>query len=137
MLRVPGAGAPGGREYERIRGNEMSHSDKGRRKNPPLGRVILTDILVGVLILAVFMLWTATAYLVRRFDSPDQLPAARKPYYLITLIPALFMTSVCVSFILVDKIGFRLPLTWAPWIGLGTFVLSTLLFYYVKNKKLF
>ena len=35
----------------------MSHSDKGRRKTPPLGRVILTDILVGVLILAVFMLF--------------------------------------------------------------------------------
>ena len=38
------------------------------------------------------------------------------------------MTAVCVSFILVDKTGFRLPQAWAPWIGLGTFLVSALLF---------
>ena len=70
--------------------------------------------------LAVFMLWTATVYLVK---------ARGKSWYLVTLLPALFMTSVCVTFILVDKIGFRIPQVAAPWIGLGTFLLSAFLFY--------
>ncbi len=76
--------------------------------------------------LAVFMLWTATVYLVK---------ARGKSWYLVTLLPALFMTSVCVTFILVDKIGFRIPQVAAPWIGLGTFVISSILFYLWKTKK--
>ena len=73
--------------------------------------------------LAAFMLWTATAYLVKRPSTSN------KPWYLITLLPALFMTAVCVSFICVDKIGFRLPPGIAPWLGLGTFVLASVLFF--------
>ena len=76
--------------------------------------------------LAVFMLWTATAYFVQKKGGL---------WYLITLLPALFMTAVCVTFILVDKIGFRLPQSLAPWIGLGTFVIFTILFYLWKNSK--
>ena len=76
--------------------------------------------------LAVFMLWTATAYFVKEKGGL---------WYLITLLPALFMTAVCVTFILVDKIGFRLPQSLAPWIGLGTFVIFTILFYLWKNSK--
>jgi carbon starvation protein CstA len=76
--------------------------------------------------LAVFMLWTATVYLVK---------ARGKSWYLVTLLPALFMTSVCVTFILVDKIGFRIPQVAAPWIGLGTFVISSILFYLWKTKR--
>ena len=76
--------------------------------------------------LAVFMLWTATVYLVK---------ARGKSWYLVTLLPALFMTSVCVTFILVDKIGFRIPQVAAPWIGLGTFVISSILFYLWKTKS--
>ena len=76
--------------------------------------------------LAVFMLWTATAYFVKKKSGF---------WYLITLLPALFMTAVCVTFILVDKIGFRMPQSLAPWIGLGTFVISTILFYLWKNSK--
>ena len=76
--------------------------------------------------LAVFMLWTATAYFVKKKGGL---------WYLITLLPALFMTAVCVTFILVDKIGFRLPQSLAPWIGLGTFVIFTILFYLWKNSK--
>lgn len=75
--------------------------------------------------LAVFMLWTATVYLVKKKGAS---------WYLITLLPALFMTAVCVTFILVDKTGFRLNQAAAPWIGIGTFILSTILFYYWKNK---
>ena len=75
--------------------------------------------------LAVFMLWTATVYLYRT-------KGAR--WYLITLLPALFMTSVCVTFILVDKIGFRLPQTLAPLIGVVTFAISSFLFYLWRKK---
>jgi len=76
--------------------------------------------------LAVFMLWTATVYLYRT-------KGAR--WYLITLLPALFMTSVCVTFILVDKIGFRLPQTLAPLIGVVTFAISSFLFYLWRKKS--
>ena len=82
--------------------------------------------------LAAFMLWTATVYFVKRENGAV---GPRKAYYLLTLLPALFMTAVCVSFILVDKTGFRLPQTWAPWIGLGTFAISAILFYLWKNRK--
>ena len=76
--------------------------------------------------LAVFMLWTATVYLVK---------ARGGSWHLVTLLPALFMTAVCVTFILVDKIGFRVPQVAAPWIGLGTFAISAVLFYLWKNRK--
>ena len=42
--------------------------------------------------LAVFTLWALTVYLARK----------SKPY-IITLIPAMFMTAVCVAFLLVSK----------------------------------
>ena len=76
--------------------------------------------------LAAFMLWTATVYLLR---------AKGGSWYLVTLLPALFMTAVCVTFILIDKTGFRLPQTLAPSIGIGTFVVATVLFYWWKGKK--
>ncbi len=76
--------------------------------------------------LAVFMLWTATVYLVK---------TRGRAWYLVTLLPALFMTSVCVTFILVDKIGFRVPQVAAPWIGIGTFVLSACLFYIWMHRR--
>jgi len=76
--------------------------------------------------LAVFMLWTATVYLYRTKASR---------WYLITLLPALFMTSVCVTFILVDKIGLRLPQTLAPLIGVVTFAISSLLFYLWRKNR--
>ena len=76
--------------------------------------------------LSVFMFWTATVYLVRKKGGL---------YYLITLIPGLFMTSVCLTFILVDKIGLGLPAPLIPWIALGTFAISTILFYLWKSRK--
>ena len=75
--------------------------------------------------LACFMLWTATAWLA----------GSRKGrWYLVTLLPALFMTSVCVTFILVDKTGFGLPAGLAPWIGLGAFAVSAGAFYVLKGR---
>ena len=76
--------------------------------------------------LSVFMFWTATVYLVRNKGGL---------YYLITLLPALFMTSVCLTFILVDKIGLGLPQAFIPWIALGTFAISAILFYLWKSRK--
>ena len=76
--------------------------------------------------LAAFMLWTATVYLVRKKGGLN---------YLITLLPALFMTAVCVSFIMVDKTGFRVPTSLAPIIGLFTFVISALFFYIWKKRN--
>jgi len=48
--------------------------------------------------LSVFTLWTLTVYLVQH----------KKPY-IITLIPALFMTTVCSTFLFVSKQAFHLP----------------------------
>ena len=48
--------------------------------------------------LSVFTLWTLTVYLVRQ----------KKPY-IITLIPALLMTTVCTTFLFVSKQAFHLP----------------------------
>ena len=50
--------------------------------------------------LSVFMLWAVTVYLVRQ----------KKPY-VITLIPALFMTVVCTTFLLSEQV-FSLDTTW-------------------------
>ena len=76
--------------------------------------------------LSVFMFWTATVYLVRKKGGL---------YYLITLIPGLFMTAVCTTFILVDKIGLGIPVPFIPWIALGTFAISAILFYLWKTRK--
>ena len=76
--------------------------------------------------LSVFTLWMATVYLVKKKGGM---------WYLITLVPALFMTAVCFTFILVDKTGFRIPQGFAPWIGLCTFAVALALFYIWKNKR--
>ena len=76
--------------------------------------------------LAVFTLWTITVYLQRK---------RKGMWYMVTLLPSLFMTAVCVTFILVDKIGLGISAAAAPWIGLGTFALSALLFYIWLVRK--
>lgn len=48
--------------------------------------------------LSVFTLWTLTVYLVRQHK-----------FFYITLIPALFMTSVCTTFLFISKQAFHLP----------------------------
>lgn len=70
--------------------------------------------------LAVFMLWTATVYLVK---------SKKGPAFLIAMIPAAFMTSVCVTYISVAKIGLHLPASWSTAIGLGTFAVSLAVFF--------
>ena len=75
--------------------------------------------------LATIMLWTATAYFVKRGGLN----------YLLTLLPAMFMTAVCVTFICVDKIGFHMPEGIAPWLGLGTFIVSGIVFWLLKKRS--
>ena len=75
--------------------------------------------------LSVFMFWTATAFLAGRGGLS----------YLMTLIPGVFMTAVCVTFILVDKTGFGLNAALAPWIGCGTAVLALVVFFLLKGHK--
>lgn len=67
--------------------------------------------------LAVFSLWAVTVYLVRK-----------KKLFVITLIPAMFMTSVCVSFLIVSDNAFALPAIVGYIIALVTFLVSGLLF---------
>ncbi len=76
--------------------------------------------------LACFALWTATAWLVKNRGGVR---------YLITMLPAAFMTGICTTYICVDKIGFRLPASTIPWIMCGTVILSVVLFYVLKSRK--
>lgn len=78
--------------------------------------------------LAVFMLWTATAYLVKYRGGMS---------FMLTLLPAAFMTAVCVTYLCVAKIGFNLPVTWTWYIGISTFVLSLAVFsiLYMRRKQ--
>lgn len=57
-------------------------------------------------LLATITLWMATFYLYRKNKS-----------YWLTLLPAGFMTSVCTTYILFDKIGFRLSLNTSVALG--------------------
>ncbi len=55
---------------------------------------------------ATIVLWTASFYLRRN-----------QRFYWITLLPAGFMTAVCITYIMYDKIGFRLPISWSSIVG--------------------
>ncbi len=83
-------------------------------------------------VLAVFTLWTITVYLARK-----------KKAYIITLIPALFMTAVTVTYIFFAPEGFSLltaalgfgsiPYGWSLSAGLGAVGLLLLLFFRFKK----
>jgi carbon starvation protein CstA len=74
--------------------------------------------------LSVFMLWAVTVYLVRQ----------KKPYF-ITLIPAVFMTIVCTTFLLSEQI-FSLDLSYALIIVAVTGVTAIAWFcIWYKNNK--
>lgn len=76
--------------------------------------------------LACFTLWTATVYLLKVKKNSSA--------YLITLLPASFMTSVCTTYLCVAKIGFNLPVTWNMYIGVTTFLVSIFVFMIWKNR---
>ena len=75
--------------------------------------------------LAVFTLWAVTVYLTRK----------GKPF-VITLLPAMFMTSVCTSFLLISDNAFGLPAAVGYVVAAVVFVLSAALFalWYRRRK---
>jgi carbon starvation protein CstA len=74
--------------------------------------------------LSVFMLWAITVYLVRQ-----------KKQFVITLIPAVFMTMVCTTFLLSEQV-FSLELSYAWLIAAVSGVISVVWFcmWYKKEK---
>lgn len=78
--------------------------------------------------LSVFALWTITVYLARE----------HKPY-VITLIPALFMTCVCSTFFVVSKTALHLPYTIGYTVGGTALVVAAIWFavwkYRAKNAE--
>ncbi|MCR4583380.1 MAG: carbon starvation protein A [Prevotella sp.] len=67
--------------------------------------------------LAVFTLWAITVYLARK----------HKPFY-VTLIPAVFMTVVCSTFIVVSRNGFSLPMNIGYVVAACALVISVVWF---------
>lgn len=74
--------------------------------------------------LAVFTLWAATVYLVRR----------RKLYW-ITFVPAVFMTAVCTAFLLTSDTAFGLPVIVGNVAAAISVALSVLLFFVWKGRR--
>ena len=75
--------------------------------------------------LACFTLWTATVYMVRH---------TKRSSYMITMIPALFMTTICITYLCINKIGFNMPDEWTPWIACGVFVISDVFSHFFVGK---
>ncbi|MCE1154920.1 MAG: carbon starvation protein A [Bacteroidales bacterium] len=73
--------------------------------------------------LAVFTLWAITVYLSKQHR-----------FYFISLVPAVWMTAVTSTYILIAPEGFHLPALAAYGIG-GAITLSTLLLFFVKQKR--
>ena len=76
--------------------------------------------------LAVFTLWAITVYLLKNKKGMR---------YLVSGIPAAFMTAVSITFILVDKVGFRVNADAAPWIGLATFAIAAVILSSMKMRQ--
>ncbi|MDE6272987.1 MAG: carbon starvation protein A [Muribaculaceae bacterium] len=77
--------------------------------------------------LSIFTLWACSVYLARYRKS-----------YLITMIPAIFMTALCVTFICYAplgsyKEGVGIPLLYSEWVGIIAACVCTLLFYKWKR----
>ena len=77
-------------------------------------------------VLAAVTLWAITIYLLKE----------KKPY-IITLLPALFMTMVCVTYIFIAQEGFALNQLWSYIIGgfTSSLCLLTFIFYLKKHKN--
>ena len=75
--------------------------------------------------LSVFTLWMLTVYLVRR----------RKSYW-IMLVPALFMTTVCTTFVFVSRQMLHLPESIGYSLGIASFIVACVWFmlWYRREK---
>ena len=74
--------------------------------------------------LAVFTLWAITVFL-----------AVSKKPYIITLIPALFMTCVCSTYICIAPEGLGLSHTVSYGVGIACVMVATVWFYIWINKQ--
>lgn len=74
--------------------------------------------------LAVFTLWAITVYLFKQ-----------KRFYGISLLPAMFMTAVSVSYIFISPEGFNLSYVVSVFAGIISSVILLLLFLYKMNRK--
>ncbi|HEX8040440.1 MAG TPA: carbon starvation protein A [Chryseosolibacter sp.] len=76
--------------------------------------------------LATIVLWTITAYLVKE-----------RKFYWITLIPATFMTTVVISYLLLAPEGFQLPfeISFSAGIG-GALILAVYSVFHVNRQRL-
>ena len=77
--------------------------------------------------LAAFSLWLVTVHLLR--EHPE-----RKTYFM-ALIPAVFMTSVCLTFFCVDATCLGLNAAVTPWVAVGVALVSLCVFFVLKKKK--
>ena len=75
--------------------------------------------------LAVFSLWAVTVYFTKHKQGL---------YYLITLIPACFMTAVSITYLLSVKVPL-IPVEDVSLTGLGVFAVSAGLYYFWKNRQ--
>ena len=76
--------------------------------------------------LSVFTLWALTVYLARQ-----------KRFFYITLIPALFMTAVCICYIMVEPEGFSLPLIYGYVAALLVCITFVLIFVrFLRRQRL-
>lgn len=86
--------------------------------------------------LSVFTLWAITVFLYRRSARNPEFP---KWAYLVSLVPAVLMTSVCTSFILTAHrtagVGFSLPLNWLPAIGILVALIALALWCLWTNRN--
>ncbi|MFK5973317.1 MAG: carbon starvation protein A [Flavobacteriaceae bacterium] len=76
--------------------------------------------------LATIVLWTITAYLIHEHKNYS---------YLITLIPAIFMTMVCSTYILIAEEGFALESEVAYIGGAVITAATSIMFFMVSSKK--
>ena len=74
--------------------------------------------------LAVFTLWAVTAYLVRE----------HKPYW-VTLLPSLFMTVVCSSFLMVSKNAFGFDMAVGYGVGGAALIIAVAWFFTWKRRE--
>ena len=76
--------------------------------------------------LATVVLWTVTVYLLQK----------KNRYYLITLVPALFMTMVVTSYLMLAPEGFSFPKPISYGIGLSCVILTLILFLIHKKRSI-
>lgn len=78
--------------------------------------------------LSVFSLWAVTVYLARN----------RKCFW-IMLLPAIFMTVVCTTFLFVSPSALHLSTAVTPWLSAAIVVIATAWFviWYLRNQSAF